>query len=252
MIHTNIRCWEPTSADAPILEKARKLYEETIDQDERIDWSWIARAVSERNSRRASSWAKHLILASEGPVRDHPSTLMGLAYGAHISGFGGYLCYLSVAAAARRNGIASRLLDSIHQTFLLDAFLAGETLPFIIWESYRPTPDEPAEFHDLWTARVKTFDRAGAYWIDGVELITPNYSSPDPGAKVPLQLFLQPVHESIDHLNSRRLSEIVTTLLDQVYHERPGDHYYEQTCSQMKPQLRLRKATSALLTSLLV
>ena len=58
------------------------------------------------------------------------------------------------------------------------------SLPFIIWESHRPTDAA------LWEARVRLFGKVGGSG-EGIELNTPNYMRPEP-SPVRLQLFLRP------------------------------------------------------------
>lgn len=241
-----IACWEPTELGTPILEAARSLYERTIDPDERIPWMWIERAVAERHHRRPSGWAKHLILASTSSDVDDPNALAGYAYGAFIPGFGGYLCYVGVAESARRHGVGSRLFDSLTKTFAADAALAGEPLPFVLWESYRPTAYDPESLHRLWAARTRTFESAGGLWVDGIELATPDYDDPDPIAEVPLQLFVKPVDEPAARFTSDRLAGIAEQLLEKVYHEKPGDWFHDRTM-QSVDEPRLRPASQSVL-----
>lgn len=239
MFPHKIYCWEPAELGTPVLEAAQSLYERTIDEDERIPWMWIERAVGERHLRRPTGWAKHLILASDSPDFDDPRSLVGYAYGAFIPGFGGYLCYVGVDAAARQKGVGTRLFESLTKAFAADAAFAGEPLPFVLWESYRPTEDEPPAFQELWNARVKTFGRAGGLWAEGVELATPNYGDEDPIATVPLQLFVKPVEEPLASFTPDLLSDIARQLLEKVYHEKPGDWFHDRTVDSFhEPRLK--------------
>ncbi len=239
MFPHKIYCWEPAEIATPILEATRSLYERTIDEDERIPWMWIERAVGERHLRRPTGWAKHLILASDGPNFDDPRSLVGYAYGAFIPGFGGYLCYVGVDESARQKGVGSRLFESLVRAFQADAAYAGESLPFVLWESYRPTEDDPPTFHELWKARAKTFGRAGGLWAEGIELVTPNYGDEDPIASVPLQLFVKPVDEPVASFTPDRLGAIARQLLEKVYHEKPGDWFHDRTVDALQePRLR--------------
>lgn len=232
-----VYCWEPTEPGTPVLEAARSLYERTIDEDERIPWMWIERAVAERPLRRPTGWIKHLILASDRPDFDDPKAVVGYAYGAFIPGFGGYLCYVGVDDSARRKGVGSRLFESLERAFQADAADAGESLPFVVWESYRPTDDEPDRF-ELWAARARTFGRAGGLWADGVELVTPNYGDEDPISSVPLQLFVKPMDEPAASYSAERLTEIVKQLMEKVYHEKPGDWFHDRTMAAIdRPRL---------------
>lgn len=232
--------------DSPVLHAARSLYERTIDPDERIPWSWIERTVADPALRQPTGWAKHLILASNGNNIHDPRNLLGYAYGAFIHGFGGYLCYVGVADHARQKGVGSQLFDFLTQTFAADAARAGEKFPFVVWESYRPAEDDPIAMHELWNARARTFGRAGGFWVDGVELATPNFNDDDPLAMVPLQLFLKPVDEPLNRFTSERLVEITCDLMKHVYHETPGDWFYDRTMDSIH-QPRLRPALDSTL-----
>lgn len=229
MAFAKVYCWEPTELGTPVLAAAQQLYETTIDADERIPWMWIERAVGERHLRRPTGWAKHLILASDGPNFDEPAALLGYAYGAFIPGFGGYICYVGVSEAARSKGVGARLFESMFKTFTADAAYAGEPLPFVLWESYRPTADESPDLHALWTARTRLFDKVGGRWVEGLELVTPNYGDDEPTASVPLQLFVKPVDELAANFTAERLRTIAKDLLEKVYHEKPGDYFHDHT-----------------------
>lgn len=229
MAFAKVYCWEPTELGTPVLAAARQLYETTIDPDERIPWMWIERAVGERHLRRPTGWAKHLVLASEGPNVDDPAALLGYAYGAFIPGFGGYVCYVGVSEAARGKGVGGRLFEAMFKAFAADAAYAGEPLPFVLWESYRPTAEDGPDAHALWAARTRLFDKVGGRWVEGLELVTPNYGDDDPTASVPLQLFVKPVDEPAASFTPTRLRAVAKDLLEKVYHERPGDYFHDRT-----------------------
>ncbi len=231
MASSKVYCWEPTELATPVLAAAERLYEATIDADERIPWMWIERAVGEKNFRRPTGWMKHLILATDGPNFDDPDALLGYAYGAFIPGFGGYICYVGVSAKARQRGVGSRLFESMFKAFAADATYAGEPLPFVIWESYRPTPSDSDDLHRLWAARVRAFEKVGGLWVEGLELVTPAYDDDDENstASVPLQLFVKPVDEPAAGFDAQRLRTIAQELLEKVYQEKPGDYYHDQT-----------------------
>ena len=42
----SIVCWEPTDVTDPMVWAAGRLYERTLDPDERIPWEWIARGLT--------------------------------------------------------------------------------------------------------------------------------------------------------------------------------------------------------------
>lgn len=233
MTFEKVYCWEPTELGTPVLAAAERLYEATIDADERIPWAWIQRSAGETNERRPTGWMKHLILATAGDNFDDPEALLGYAYGAFIPGFGGYVCYVGVAEAARLRGVGSRLFESLFKAFAADAAYAGEPLPFVVWESYRPTADDDAHLHRLWAARVRAFEKIGGLWVDGLELLTPSYGGGDPTAGVPLQLFVKPMDDPAGSFTADRLRGIAKGLLEQVYGEKPGDYFHDQTVTAM-------------------
>jgi GNAT superfamily N-acetyltransferase len=245
MAKPTIFCWEPTELGTPILTAARQLYEKTLDADERIPWRWIEKAIIDRAHRRPHAWVKHLLLASDSEELESPDSLVGFAHGAFIPNYGGYLCYLGVADHARRCGVGGRLFDAMFKVFAADAALVDQRLPFVIWESYRPTAEDGRATHQLWNARVKLFDRVGGLWIDGVELQSPDWADPT-RPPVPLQLFVKPLEESPHAMDSDRLYTIVDGLLQSVYHEEPGDPLYDASLPDTA-NLVLRPARAAAL-----
>lgn len=240
MVTDRVMCWEPTDAADPVVRAAGKLYEDTLDADERIPWAWIERSVGDRAGRKPGGWARHLILAADGRT-DDPAALMGYAYGAFLPGYGGYLCYVGVAEAARRRGVGRRLFEAMSAALAADAAAAGEDLPFVVWESYRPEPDDPPVAHRLWEARVRLFDRAGGLWVEGVDFLSPNFADPD-GPPVPLQLFVKPVAVPAAAFDADRLRRLVRGLMERVYRERPGEPLYDGT---LRPGLKPRLVPAA-------
>lgn len=243
MVSEKIVCWEPSDVTDPVLRFAERLYEQTLDADERIPWSWIERTVTDPRERRPTGWLKHLVLAAPESELDNPAALAGFAYGALLPGYGGYLSYVGVAEMARKKGVGTRLFDCFSKILMADATLLGEPLPFIIWESYRPTQDDPPAMHKLWQARLKLFDRAGAYWLEGVDFFTPNWAEEE-GPAVPLQLFVKPVEESVSAMTPTRMMAVIDGLQQRVYHEAPGDEHYDATFASMT-ELRLRPTRAA-------
>lgn len=252
-----IFCWEALDVTDPLVRAAERLYEATQHPDERIPWGWIARSVKGRSQWRPGSWGKHLVLATPGtadptgvagadwkPDSTDPSAaekLAGFAYGAHLPGFGGYVCYVGVDDRFRRRGVGTRLFDLAFKLFAADATASDESLPFVVWESRRPTALDGETAWKLWDARVALFDRVGGLWLDGVELLTPNYGSAD-GPPVPLQLFVKPIDRRAFDADS--LTGIAAGLLERVYRTRPGDPLYDQTVAP-RGVPRLRPATDA-------
>lgn len=218
-LHSPIRCWEPTLEDHALLVTAQNLYERTLDADERIPWQWIERSVVDREPG-TNGWRKHLHFASIN------GELAGLAYGAFLPGFGGYLCYVTVDERFRGHGVATRLYEVFFQAMRNDARACKLPLPFVLWESCRPEPEDDEAAQRIWKARERLFRRVGGGCLDGVALMTPNYLNPD-GEPVPLQVFLKPMDET--EFDGARLREIVSELLARVYGEEPGDTLYEAT-----------------------
>lgn len=215
-----VTCWEATDVTDPRVRAAGRLYERTLDPDERIPWEWIERGLGNPSGRTAG-WKRHLLLAEVGP------TLAGYAYGAFIPGYGGYLCYLGVDEACRGAGVGTQLFEAFFARVAADAAAAGESLSFVVWESHRPGADEPAAAHDIWAARVRLFDKVGGLWVKGVEFQTPNFAG-DAGP-VPLQLFVKPVDRPAASFTADRLWGVVEGLYERVYRIDPGEPLFEQT-----------------------
>lgn len=225
-LESRIVCWEPTDVNDPVMRAAGRLYEQTLAPDERIPWVWIEKSVG--GGAKPGGWRKRLILASpEGRTAD-PQALAGYAYGAFIPGYGGYLCYVGVADWARRVGVGTTLFEAFFRAMEEDAKAADEPLPFVIWESHRPGPDAPPADRDLWTARVRLFDRVGGLWVEGVDFLAPNFAA-DEGDPVPLQLFLKPVERPAAGFGEAKLRGVIHGLHERVYRIDEGDPLYEGT-----------------------
>jgi hypothetical protein len=239
--------WETFDGNDPLIQAAGDLYERTLAPEERIPWIWIEKAVEgrrhwKRNFRR--EWTKHLLLAAcEEDLEASSGRLAGYAYGAYLPGFCGYLCYLGVAEWARRTGVGTRLMEQFFRVMVVDAGELGEPLPFVLWESRRPEPETGEAAWQLWTARVRLFQRVGGWWVEGVNFLTPNFAANDEEEEepepVPLQLFLRPMDEPVSAFDSERLRQIIARLQQTVYRRGPGDDLYEQTLPPgCQPQLR--------------
>lgn len=242
-----ILVWEAFDLNDPLTQAAGDLYEQTLAPEERIPWIWIEKAVENRRRRKRhfrQEWTKHLLLAAwESDLEQQRPRLAGYAYGAYLPGFGGYLCYLGVASWARRLGVGTRLMEQFFRQMRVDAGELGEPLPFVLWESRRPEAGASAEAWQLWTARLRLFQRVGAWWIEGVDFLTPNFAADDEqdeqAPPVPLQLFLRPMDEPVSALNSDRLQQIIARLQQTVYRRGPGDELYEHTLPPgCQPHLR--------------
>ena len=232
----NVSCWEPTDVTDPFVPAAGRLYERTLDPDERIPWEWIERGIAGRSVRTAG-WRRHLILAAPGGPAARPDALAGYAFGAFIPGYGGYLSYMGVDEAARGAGVGRKLFEAFFERAAADAAAAGEALPFVVWESHRPEPDEPPAAHDIWAARVRLFDKVGGLWVKGVELLTPNYGA-DGTDPVPLQLFVKPVDRPAVGFTPQRLWGVVEGLYERVYRIDPGEPLFDQTVRPgVRPEL---------------
>lgn len=206
-----IRCFEPTLADHALLVQAQILYERTLPADERIPWIWIERSAID--SDLASAWRKHLILATIN------GELAGFAYGAFLPGFGGYLCYVTVDERFRKHGVGTRLYDSFFAAMRSEAASCGEPLDFVLWESHHPGGSDLS----LWNARLALFAKVGGRMIDGLELMTPNYS--ESSSPVPLTVFLKPMDKS--EYTSEELRAIAAELLERVYVQEAGDPLFD-------------------------
>ena len=221
-------CWEPSDVNDPMVRSAGRLYEQTLDADERIPWVWIERSVEQKPDPRPGGWSRRLILAALAGEAGNPDKLAGYVYGAFISGYGGYLCYVGVADWARRLGVATQLYDAFYRAMRADAEAAGEPLPFVIWESHHPEPEAEAAAHDLWQARVRLFDRVGGHWLEGIEFLSPNFDD-DEAPPVPLQLFLRPMDTPASAFTPDHLRKVVAGLHDRVYRYESGDSLYDAT-----------------------
>jgi hypothetical protein len=223
---------EVLDADDPDLVQARLLYEATQAEAERIPWHWIERAVANRRGWRPGRWCAHLILA------DGPRGPAGFVYGAHVPGYGGYVCYLGVDAPERGRGVGSWLFGQSFRVMAADAGFAGESLPFVVWESRRPEPGAARSEWDLWAARLRVFERVGAWWVEGVMLHSPNYGDAD-GPPLPLQIFLAPQAVPAGEWDSGAVRDAVAGLLRRVYHLEPGDELFDRSLPpESRPRLR--------------
>ncbi len=246
--------WEAFDAKDPMTRAAGQLYEQTLAAEERIPWYWIEKSVEGRTKTKpgkADGWTKHLLLAAPEDRADDPAGLAGYVYGALIPNFGGYLCYIGVADWARRLGVGTRLFDQFFRQMSVDAGELGTQLPFVIWESHRPTPTAPASEWDIWAARTKLFDRAGGLWMEGLDFWSPNMASDDEtGDPVPLQLFIKPMNESAGAFDADRLKQVVGGLHHEVYRNEPGSELFDRTLPDgCEPRLQPAKLAGLALKS---
>jgi GNAT superfamily N-acetyltransferase len=229
-----IDCWELLNPADPLLAAVRRLYETALDEDERVPWEWLERGVTARAGWRPGGTGKHLIVAGT-----RTGELAGFVFCLHLPGYGGYLSYVAVADEFRGRGVGRRLYEQAFNVLAVDAAATDEPLPFVIWESCPPEPDDGPHAHAIWTARTRLFHKAGGLWIDGVTLPSPNWT--DPAAPpVPLQLFLAPVDTPREAFDSGMVKAAVQGLLERVYKAEPGDPEWDGTLTPgCHPRLRL-------------
>lgn len=229
----DVVCWEVLDPTDPGLELARQLYETALPASERIPWEWIESSTASRRAWKPGTRSRHLILAAN---REIPQPI-GFVNGLHIPGFAGYISYLGVDAQQRQRGIGARLLEIMLHLFQVDALCAGEPLPFVLFDSRRPAANDPPQVQNIWQARMRLFDRAGARWLSGIELYTPNFS--ERGDPIPLQLFLIPVDTSESAFTPEKLGQVACDLLQLVYRKSPDDVLYQKTLGSVQhPELR--------------
>jgi GNAT superfamily N-acetyltransferase len=230
-------CWEALDPDDPAVDQARRVYEATLDPAERIPWDWVAGAVAGRAAWRPGTWSPHLLLAAPR-LRSRAGRVHGFAYGAHVPDYGGYACYLGVDPHHRGHGTGTRLLRLLVQVLKVDALCEGTALPFVVWESHAPGPDATEEERHLWEARLRLFERVGAYWVAGLTFHAPNFARRSEGP-VPLQLFLVPMDTPAGRWDPNGLRGVAAGLLRQVYGRDEGDRLFELTLPpDARPTLR--------------
>ncbi|MCU0704090.1 MAG: GNAT family N-acetyltransferase [Fimbriiglobus sp.] len=221
-------CWELVDAADPLLPEVRNLYEAALDEDERVPWEWLERGVKSRAGWRPGDSGRHLIVAASQPNTSDPADLAGFVFCVHLPGYGGYLSYVAVADRFRGRGVGTRLYEQAFNVLAVDASAVDEPLPFVIWESCPPEPDDGPESHTVWAARTRLFHKAGGYWVNGVTLPSPNWM--DAAApRVPLQLFLAPIDTPREKFDTAAVKAAVAGLLERVYKAGPGDPEWDGT-----------------------
>lgn len=211
---------EVTEPGDPAIAAAERLYESTLPADERIPWAWIERSATNGRGGRTGDWLPDLLVAETA------AGVIGYVYGSLIPRFGGYGCYLGVDPTARSRGLGTRLVRAFITSLGAEAVRQRVPLPFVLWESRRPAADASAAERAMWLSRLRVFDRCGAFGIDGLEVVTPNYSSRS-GDPVPLSLFLVPVETPAEDFDQAALREVVAGLLEWVYGRGPGDAFFD-------------------------
>jgi GNAT superfamily N-acetyltransferase len=211
----DVVCWEALDPKSDEVWQARKLYKECLAADERIPWRWIKQSLTGRLNSRRDEWTCHLLLAGLRR-RSARRPVLGFTYGAHIPDFGGYLSYIAVGPRHRRQGVAARLLQLLIQLLRVDAQCAGVPLPFVIWESRQPGPNASPAEREVWRARLRLFGQVGAFHVEGLEFLAPNFAEDD-GPPVPLQLFLRPVDAPLAAFDGDTLLRVASGLHRRVY-----------------------------------
>lgn len=120
------------------------------------------------------------------------------------------------------------MFEEFFRRMVADAHAVGESLPFVVWESHRPEASATCAAQDLWTARVRLFDRVGGLWVEGVNFLSPNFEEDD-APPVPLQLFVKPMDLPGAAFTPTRLRELVGGLQEHVYRAEPGDPLHAGT-----------------------
>jgi ribosomal protein S18 acetylase RimI-like enzyme len=213
---TDVICWEALDPGDKTLRQARRLYKASLPAEERIPWRWIKHKVANRRSRCLDEGSWHLLLAGLRRQRGAARPVVGLTYGAHLPGFGGYVSYIAVSEEHRGQGIGLRLLELLIQVLKVDAGCIGTTLPFVVWESRPPESKALPEEQALWRSRLRLFGRVGASQVNGLTFLAPNFSCRDE-RPVRLQLFLVPVALPATAFDARRLREVAAGLHRDVY-----------------------------------
>jgi hypothetical protein len=235
-------CFELLNTSDALIPEVRQLYELTQAPEERIPWEWLQGSIERRQNWRPGRWCPHLLVTAAGGA-EGLGALTGFIYGGHIPSFGGYVCYLGVDPKARKQGAGTRLYEQFFHVLAVDAAAEGKPLPFVVWESHRPTEDAPESAWDIWTARLKLFARVGAWWIDGIEFQSPNYGEEEEPA-IPLQLFVKPIDEPVESFNAERLKGIAAGLHQYIYRHGP-DHPLVRATQPPGCVPRLRPPTAA-------
>lgn len=242
-----IFCNEAFEGNDLLLKAVERLYLATQHPEERIPWGWIARSLKGRAARRPGVAGSHLLTAvpEEHAVEGDPEELAGFAYGSFLPEYGGYLSYLGVDERFRKRGVGTRLMTQMVKVLHAEAGAMDEPLPFVVWESKRPSAEAPPADHRLWDARLKLFERVGGRWLEGLELFTPNYGDDQDGKPVVLQLFVRPVDRSLEGFDRDFLRSIATGLLERVYRLSADDPLLIRTMATTR-RLRLRPAGDAI------
>jgi GNAT superfamily N-acetyltransferase len=135
--------------------------------------------------------------------------------------------YIGVDPARRRSGVGRRLIEVSVRLLQVDACCEGDELPFVVWESRPPQPDDEPGRRG-WEARLGLWQRVGARWVSGLTFHAVNYHRRQ-AAPVPLQLFLLPVDRPAQGFDAAALRQVAAGLLREVYRRQSGDPHYDLT-----------------------
>ncbi len=204
---------EVVSAEDPILDSVRSLYEQTLGSSERIPWDWLASFVHPMPSLQRRS---HLIVARR-EIGNRHGPLMGFVTGTYQPRFGGYLSYVAVDPRARGRGVGASLYRSLIRRMRKTAYAMGRSMPCLMWDSKPPSPSDGPEVRANWESRLKLFKKIGGRWVEGIQFTSPNYLTPRAG-DVPLEFFLKPVDDTVEEFTGPRLRRIVRGLLKNIYY----------------------------------
>jgi GNAT superfamily N-acetyltransferase len=214
--------WEALDPTDEVVSAAGRLYESTLDPDERVPWEWMEKSVLSRSWWKPGGWSRHLLLASPLDSVNDPDALAGYCFAAFLPGFGGYVSYMGVSPEHRGKGVGRRLFEHAFRLLAADAHGVDEPLPFVCWESHAPEADEPNEAHENWTARLSLFRKIGGHRVNGMTLWQPDYSDPL-GLPVSLDLFVKPMDTPANSFDAIRLRELAAELYHRVYKLSPDD-----------------------------
>jgi GNAT superfamily N-acetyltransferase len=220
--------WEALDPTDEVVAAAGRLYESTLDPDERIPWEWIEKSVLSRSWWKPGGWSRHLILAAPMKQVNDPAALAGYCFAAFLPGFGGYVSYMGVSPEYRGRGVGRRLFEHAFKHLAADAHGVDEPLPFVAWESKPPGPNDRPEEQANWAARLALFAKVGGHHVSGLTLWQPNYADPA-GPPVGLDLFVKPVDTPTAAFDSVKLREIAAEFYRRVYRLSPDDPLVSRT-----------------------
>ena len=229
MLTDEVVCREVTRSADPILPQIQALYDSTQPADERVPWAWVSGSLN--RSSKPGGPTRHLVIAEAA------GRLAGFAMGVYLPHFGGYVSYLGVDPAERGRGVGGALFQALFARFEFDAVHAAEPLNFAVWESKPPGARAPDAELATWAARLRLFAKVGARRVAGVELHTPNYTTPSNPGPI-LQLFVKPLSWTVESLTPTRLKVVAEGVMSRVYKLDRADELWQRTFG-FEPELSL-------------